>query len=223
MHPHTLQVLSLFRSILHLHRLVLPIDARLVGDAFVKEEFKNHKSANKTQAQKFLAQWLSYKNTLDTVPKPEKSHSESFLDSIGMSAVASNLATDSQWPNIDFENESLVEAPEHPLAPSSLDKLAYTKGFVDPNDPELSPADRAELESYERLRSIAQNIVPERLNQEQKEKLDQLRDQLFKMELDPDLAPEEALPEPHTPQDSNFDVPEDDLQSQLKKLNSEEF
>lgn len=51
--------LRLYRSILRAHRY-LPPDMRLVGDAYVKEEFHLHKTAKPEHLQPFYDQWIEY-------------------------------------------------------------------------------------------------------------------------------------------------------------------
>ena len=55
----------MYRSILKLHAQHLPMNMRLLGDAYVKNEFKLHKNVtNETQNMKFLQGWMSYLTTM---------------------------------------------------------------------------------------------------------------------------------------------------------------
>lgn len=51
-----IRVRTLYKRILVLHRF-LPIELRVLGDQYVKDEFKRHKSAHVDQAQLFLDEW----------------------------------------------------------------------------------------------------------------------------------------------------------------------
>lgn len=51
--------LKLYRSILRAHRH-LPPEMRLIGDVYVQEEFKLHKSAQPQHLQPFFEQWIDY-------------------------------------------------------------------------------------------------------------------------------------------------------------------
>jgi hypothetical protein len=51
---------SLYRSLLRAHKNYLPQEMRQVGDAYVKAEFRLHKSAKPEQAQTFLTEWTAY-------------------------------------------------------------------------------------------------------------------------------------------------------------------
>ncbi|KAM3596114.1 uncharacterized protein V6R79_008351 [Siganus canaliculatus] len=62
---HISRVRSLYKRILVLHRF-LPIDLRALGDQYVKDEFRRHKSAAHEEAKSFMTEWENYKNTLQT-------------------------------------------------------------------------------------------------------------------------------------------------------------
>uniref|UniRef100_A0A8C4Q1T5 Succinate dehydrogenase assembly factor 3 n=1 Tax=Eptatretus burgeri TaxID=7764 RepID=A0A8C4Q1T5_EPTBU len=54
--PHAVRVRSLYRRLLHLHR-ALPAGLRVLGDRYVGEEFRRHKSASEAQSEQFLLEW----------------------------------------------------------------------------------------------------------------------------------------------------------------------
>ncbi|XP_005388133.1 PREDICTED: succinate dehydrogenase assembly factor 3, mitochondrial [Chinchilla lanigera] len=60
---HVSRVRALYRRILHLHRL-LPLDLKALGDQYVKEEFRRHKTVGSEDAQRFLQEWEVYAATL---------------------------------------------------------------------------------------------------------------------------------------------------------------
>ncbi|KAG7325853.1 hypothetical protein KOW79_010778 [Hemibagrus wyckioides] len=62
---HVSRVRALYKRILMLHRF-MPIDLRTLGDQYVKEEFRRHKSAGPEQVQYFMKEWEDYKDTLQT-------------------------------------------------------------------------------------------------------------------------------------------------------------
>lgn len=53
---HVSRVRSLYRRILQLHR-VLPPDLKSLGDQYVKDEFRRHKTVGSDEAQRFLQEW----------------------------------------------------------------------------------------------------------------------------------------------------------------------
>lgn len=53
---HVSRVRALYKRILMLHRF-MPIDLRTLGDQYVKEEFRRHKSAGPEQVQYFMKEW----------------------------------------------------------------------------------------------------------------------------------------------------------------------
>ncbi|XP_072531939.1 succinate dehydrogenase assembly factor 3, mitochondrial [Salminus brasiliensis] len=60
---HVSKVRSLYKRILLLHRF-MPIDLRALGDQYVKDEFRRHKSASPEDAKLFMKEWESYSKTL---------------------------------------------------------------------------------------------------------------------------------------------------------------
>ncbi|XP_060052172.1 succinate dehydrogenase assembly factor 3, mitochondrial isoform X1 [Erinaceus europaeus] len=54
--PHVSRVWALYRRILLLHR-VLPPDLKALGDQYVKDEFRRHKTVGSDEAQRFLQEW----------------------------------------------------------------------------------------------------------------------------------------------------------------------
>uniref|UniRef100_A0ACB8FUP8 Uncharacterized protein n=1 Tax=Sphaerodactylus townsendi TaxID=933632 RepID=A0ACB8FUP8_9SAUR len=53
---HVSRVRSLYRIILRLHR-ALPLELKTLGDQYVKDEFRRHKSVGSAEAQCFLQEW----------------------------------------------------------------------------------------------------------------------------------------------------------------------
>jgi hypothetical protein len=53
---HLQQVCKLYKMILRLHR-GLPKDIKELGDVYVKDEFKRHKTCNSLQASIFMKEW----------------------------------------------------------------------------------------------------------------------------------------------------------------------
>ncbi|XP_048694165.1 succinate dehydrogenase assembly factor 3, mitochondrial isoform X1 [Lepidochelys kempii] len=54
--PHVSRVRALYRRILLLHR-ALPLELKALGDEYVKEEFRRHRSVGPADAQRFLREW----------------------------------------------------------------------------------------------------------------------------------------------------------------------
>uniref|UniRef100_A0A452HD91 Succinate dehydrogenase assembly factor 3 n=1 Tax=Gopherus agassizii TaxID=38772 RepID=A0A452HD91_9SAUR len=53
---HVSRVRALYRRILLLHR-ALPVALKALGDEYVKEEFRRHRSVGPADAQRFLREW----------------------------------------------------------------------------------------------------------------------------------------------------------------------
>uniref|UniRef100_A0A0V0J5T3 Succinate dehydrogenase assembly factor 3 n=1 Tax=Schistocephalus solidus TaxID=70667 RepID=A0A0V0J5T3_SCHSO len=60
---HPERVRFLYKMILRLHRS-LPTEMRLVGDKYVREEFRKHKTAEKQFVGPFMIEWSRYAATL---------------------------------------------------------------------------------------------------------------------------------------------------------------
>ncbi|KAM8766180.1 succinate dehydrogenase assembly factor 3, mitochondrial [Acanthopagrus schlegelii] len=60
---HVSRVRSMYKRILVLHRF-LPIDLKALGDQYVKDEFRRHKTASPEVVKSFMAEWENYKDTL---------------------------------------------------------------------------------------------------------------------------------------------------------------
>ncbi|XP_067417791.1 succinate dehydrogenase assembly factor 3, mitochondrial [Emydura macquarii macquarii] len=60
---HVSRVRALYRRVLLLHR-GLPLELKALGDAYVKEEFRRHRSAEPADAQRFLREWEIYAEML---------------------------------------------------------------------------------------------------------------------------------------------------------------
>mmetsp|Transcript_20829 Transcript_20829/g.36936 ORF Transcript_20829/g.36936 Transcript_20829/m.36936 type:complete len:111 (+) Transcript_20829:102-434(+) len=56
----TISPLSLYRTILRLHRQKLPHHLREMGDSYVKKEFRDHRSASPEFVEKFVDGWTEY-------------------------------------------------------------------------------------------------------------------------------------------------------------------
>ena len=58
-------VLTLYKRILTLHRHKLTSHMRVLGDQYVRDEFKRHKSAESKFVPLFLREWDEYATVLD--------------------------------------------------------------------------------------------------------------------------------------------------------------
>ncbi|XP_055253563.1 succinate dehydrogenase assembly factor 3, mitochondrial-like [Moschus berezovskii] len=56
---HVSRVRASYRRILLLHR-VLPPDLKDLGDQYVKDEFRSHKTTGSKEAERFLQEWEAY-------------------------------------------------------------------------------------------------------------------------------------------------------------------
>eukprot|EP00939_MAST-03C_sp_MAST-3C-sp1_P002452 g2452.t1 len=55
--------LSVYRSVLRANRLLPPMQ-RILGDEYVRSEFRNHQNADASFVKQFLEEWTSYADTL---------------------------------------------------------------------------------------------------------------------------------------------------------------
>ena len=64
---------ELYGSILRLHRRLPYADLRILGDEYVKKEFRDHlKSATPEQLRQFAEEWTKYRQTLEKQLRAEK-------------------------------------------------------------------------------------------------------------------------------------------------------
>ncbi|GKY91782.1 acetate non-utilizing protein 9 [Mayamaea pseudoterrestris] len=63
----------LFRSILRAHKRHLPTDLRSLGDVYVKQEFRLHKTAKPEQALQFMNEWSHYLDQLSMTARARDS------------------------------------------------------------------------------------------------------------------------------------------------------
>ena len=52
--------LRLYKTVLRAHRQKLPHDMRMLGDEYVRSEFRLHKTAKPEHVQPFFKEWISY-------------------------------------------------------------------------------------------------------------------------------------------------------------------
>ncbi|XP_017523668.3 succinate dehydrogenase assembly factor 3, mitochondrial [Manis javanica] len=71
---HVSRVRSLYRRILLLHR-VLPPDLKALGDQYVKDEFRKHKTVGSDEAHRFLQEWEVYAAVLWQQAKENRQNS----------------------------------------------------------------------------------------------------------------------------------------------------
>ncbi|XP_069585464.1 succinate dehydrogenase assembly factor 3, mitochondrial [Ranitomeya imitator] len=75
MASHVSQVRALYKKILLLHR-TLPLHLKALGDQYVKDEFRRHKSAGQSEAKLFMKEWEGYAAMLWEQAKHGIQHSE---------------------------------------------------------------------------------------------------------------------------------------------------
>mmetsp|Transcript_5691 Transcript_5691/g.20428 ORF Transcript_5691/g.20428 Transcript_5691/m.20428 type:complete len:131 (-) Transcript_5691:416-808(-) len=74
------RALSLYRSILRLHRQLHEPELRSLGDAYVRDEFKKHKNAAPQFVETFLTEWERYAAMMASQVTP---HAPSGLGGLG--------------------------------------------------------------------------------------------------------------------------------------------
>lgn len=68
---HVSRVCALYRRILLLHR-GLPPDLKALGDQYVKDEFRRHKTVGSDEARRFLQEWEASECHLFFAPDPQR-------------------------------------------------------------------------------------------------------------------------------------------------------
>mmetsp|Transcript_18163 Transcript_18163/g.28243 ORF Transcript_18163/g.28243 Transcript_18163/m.28243 type:complete len:131 (+) Transcript_18163:136-528(+) len=73
--------LTLYRSILSAHKRYLPSELRQLGDAYVKSEFRLHKTVTKKeQIQLFFTEWENYLEQIQVTARTREAISVGTLD-----------------------------------------------------------------------------------------------------------------------------------------------
>ena len=95
--------LALYRGILQAHKRHLPAEMRALGDAYVKSEFKLHKSVSNTaQLDEFFVAWDQYLDQLLQTARRKESVSAGLLDG---SQMAPKGFGQSLPPDIELSDE----------------------------------------------------------------------------------------------------------------------
>ncbi|CAK8675680.1 unnamed protein product [Clavelina lepadiformis] len=100
---HGRNVRNLYKLILRLHGH-LPIDLKIVGDQYVKSEFKLHKNCNPEVVPEFMQQWILYANTLQKQVHDTTQHDKRKDDKLGLNISVEQLDR--------FTSEQLVQLHE---------------------------------------------------------------------------------------------------------------
>ncbi|XP_036372194.1 succinate dehydrogenase assembly factor 3, mitochondrial [Megalops cyprinoides] len=99
---HVSKVRALYKRILLLHRF-MPLDLRALGDQYVKDEFRRHKSASPEEVKGFMAEWEKYRDTLQT----------QVLESVGGGAQAVTFGADLPDEKLkNFQDEQIGQLYE---------------------------------------------------------------------------------------------------------------
>ena len=100
------QILHLFRAVLRCHRRVLPPPMRVLGDAYVRDEFDAHKKAKASPEQwaEFGRQWISYVESLSRSGTTDSPGPSGELHPVDMEAMS-----DDQLSKLDEIKRSIVD------------------------------------------------------------------------------------------------------------------
>lgn len=74
------RALTLYRSLLRVHKKHLPVEMRELGDTYIKSEFRLHKTAKPEQAEKFFEEWENYRSQILMTARAQESRSSGSLD-----------------------------------------------------------------------------------------------------------------------------------------------
>jgi hypothetical protein len=88
------RALSLYRSLLRVHKKYLPVEMKELGDTYIKSEFRLHKSAKPEQADQFCKEWTEYREEILMTARAIESRSSGSLDDSSKSAGGSQAVFD---------------------------------------------------------------------------------------------------------------------------------
>ena len=97
--------LALYRGILRAHKRHLPFEMRQLGDAYVKSEFKLHKSVTKAeQLDEFKTAWELYLDQILQTARRKESVTAGSLDRGAQTVFGENLP-----PDLDLTDEQRTQ------------------------------------------------------------------------------------------------------------------
>mmetsp|Transcript_7819 Transcript_7819/g.16736 ORF Transcript_7819/g.16736 Transcript_7819/m.16736 type:complete len:127 (-) Transcript_7819:3047-3427(-) len=111
-----IQALSLYKSLLRAHEKFLPQEMRQLGDAYVKSEFRLHKSVTKPeQLQQFFKEWNGY------LAHIEQTGRERQLKSAGLTDAGNRGKSNNN--NVNFGRDAPAHIELNEEQQSQLQKL----------------------------------------------------------------------------------------------------
>eukprot|EP01082_Thalassiosira_pseudonana_P003335 g2830.t1 g2830 contig12:881981-882620(-) len=114
--------LSLYKSILRAHAKYMPLEMRQLGDAYVKAEFRLHKSVTKTdQLEQFFTEWDKYLRHVEHTGRQKQSRDLGLVDSPPSSSDLSNHGQQPQQTKFGRDMTNDVEFNEEQM--SQLEQL----------------------------------------------------------------------------------------------------
>jgi len=75
------RALSLYKAVLRAHQRYLPHEMRQLGDAYVKSEFRLHRTAKPEQAVDFFREWSTYLEHVEQTGRKNQATDAGLLDS----------------------------------------------------------------------------------------------------------------------------------------------
>eukprot|EP00568_Trieres_chinensis_P015537 CAMPEP_0183321458 /NCGR_PEP_ID=MMETSP0160_2-20130417/68927_1 /TAXON_ID=2839 ORGANISM="Odontella Sinensis, Strain Grunow 1884" /NCGR_SAMPLE_ID=MMETSP0160_2 /ASSEMBLY_ACC=CAM_ASM_000250 /LENGTH=132 /DNA_ID=CAMNT_0025488401 /DNA_START=54 /DNA_END=452 /DNA_ORIENTATION=+ len=108
--------LSLYRSILRAHADYLPREMRGLGDAYVKSEFRLHRSVKDSrQLQQFYGGWTEYLEGIRQTGRARSAASAGTLDGVRSDANGKDMEEGMKFGKHMPDNEALTEEQEQRL------------------------------------------------------------------------------------------------------------
>ena len=112
--------LVLYRSILKTHAKSLPIEMRSIGDAYVKAEFRLHKSVeDEAQLGKFFTEWQNYLKHIQETARAKETKAAGLADTALQADFGVDLDEDIEMEMTDEQKLQLHKLREEA---SKLDK-----------------------------------------------------------------------------------------------------
>jgi hypothetical protein len=74
------RALLLYRSLLRTHKKYLPAEMRELGNSYIKNEFKLHKTARPDETEQFFVEWEKYREQILVTARAQESRSSGLLD-----------------------------------------------------------------------------------------------------------------------------------------------
>ncbi len=147
--------LRLYKAILVAHRSVLPPVMRDLGDSYLREEWKKHKTAAPQHLRPFFEQWMNYLEFLKSQQQSNLASVKKILDSptveslnfaFGRPLEEETIATlsEEQKAQLNQLKQETLSAGRRSME-AEIDRFEKEKYFSEENPEKIEPIDKVKV------------------------------------------------------------------------------